>query len=86
MTTPLTIVAGSPEWHKLRKRATEDLFWFADVVLGYGEKVPLTFSTHYAMARFAEQRTGIPALDDAHFQLISVPRGFGKSTLVTKAH
>ena len=85
MPPSLTITQGSPEWHALRKRALTDLFWFADVVLGYGDKVPMTPHTHYAMCRFAERRTGIPQLDDAHYRMVSVPRGVGKTTLITRA-
>lgn len=85
MTAPLTIQPNSPEWFALRKRAITDLYWFADIVLGYGQLVPMTPHTHYAMCRFAEHRTGIPALDEAHYRMVSVPRGVGKTTLITRA-
>lgn len=85
MTAPLTIQPKSEPWYRLRERALSDLFWFADVVLGYGQLVPLTVPAHYAMARFVEHATGVRALDDAHYRLVSVPRGVGKSTLITKA-
>lgn len=81
--TELRLVQGSPEWQKLRERALSDLFWFCDFVLGYGKLVPMTLGAHYLMCRFAERKTGSALLDEAHFRLISVPRGVGKTTLAT---
>lgn len=85
MTEAITLVQDSPEWHKLRKKALSDLFWLADAVLGYGTLVPLTIHTHRLMCVFAERKTGSPLLDDAHFRLISVPRGVGKTACITIA-
>lgn len=84
--TDLTLVPNSPQWHAMRKRAKEDLFFLADAILGYGEVVPLTLRAHYLMCRFAERRTGNVLLDDAHVRLVLVPRGVGKSTVITQAH
>ncbi len=81
----MQLVPNSPEWHAARKRALTDLFWLADTVLGYGQLVPMTIHTHYAMCRFAEGRTGIPAIDGARYRLTSVPRGVGKTTCITIA-
>ncbi len=81
----MQLVPNSPEWLAARQRALTDLFWLADVVLGYGQLVPLTIHTHFAMCRFAEGRTGIPALDEARYRLTSVPRGVGKTTCITIA-
>lgn len=82
----LTLTQGSREWKEYRERALTDLFWFADVVLGYGQVVPMTLRAHYLMCRFAERQTGHPALDEAWVRLIKVPRGVGKSTLITQAY
>lgn len=45
----------------------------------------MTLRAHYSMCRFAESRTGTPALDTKYVKLIKVPRGIGKSTLITQA-
>ncbi len=82
----LNIEQGSLEWKRLRKRCREDLFWFNAKVLGH-EKLgsfQMTYRAHYALCRFAERRTGIPAIDNSRVQLIQVGRGWGKSLLVTK--
>lgn len=79
----LRLVQGSPEWHKLRKRALSDLMFFSDAVLGYGNLIPLTIPTHRLMLKFAERATGSPLLDQAHFRLVSVPRGVGKTSGIT---
>lgn len=85
MPDELRLVPGSEKWKTLRHRALTDLFWFSDVVLGYGSLVPMTHKAHLLMCRFAERQTGHPALDNAYYHLITVPRGVGKSTLVTRA-
>ena len=79
----LTLKQGSPEWHAYRKRALTDLFWLCDVVLGYGQLIPMTMRAHRLMAVFAERRTGIAILDEAPYQLIKVPREVGKTSIVT---
>ena len=84
MADTLRVEPGSEKWKALRQRALTDLFWFCDVVLGYGSLVPMTPRAHLPMCRFAERRTGHAALDGAYYQLILVPRGVGKSSLVTR--
>jgi len=86
MPESLKLVPGSERWKALRQRALTDLFWLNDVVLGYGSVVPMTMKAHLLMCRFAESRTGHPALDGAYYRLITVPREVGKSTLVTRGH
>lgn len=73
-----TFTQGDAEWHRLRKLALTDLFWFNSVVLGYGPLVPLTEATHRALCRVAEGRTGHSAIDDAHVQRLELPRDWGK--------
>jgi len=82
--TELTLKQGSREWQDIRTRALNDLFFFTDTILGYGPLVPMTLRAHYLMCRFAEQQTGIPDLDNAWVRLIKVPRGVGKSTIITQ--
>jgi hypothetical protein len=74
------------EWQKLRKRALEDLFFFASVVLGYANRFPMETETHLLPLKFVERKTGIADLDEAPMQLILWPRETGKSTLATRAH
>lgn len=92
MESRLNLTEGSEEWRKMRKLATQSipgrysaLYYLNDVILGRGPLVPLTYRAHYALSLFAEGMTGIPEIDSARVKLILVPRGVGKSTIVTKA-
>lgn len=81
----ITFAQGDATWHAYRERSLTDLFFFADVVLGYGQAVPMTPKAHLLMTAFASRATGVPILDDAWCRLVLVPRGVGKSTLLTQA-
>ena len=93
MTSPSTafdngqfqFVQGDETWLRLRKLAKTDLYWFASVVLGYGDVVPMHEHAHRALCRVAEGRTGCKAIDDAHVQRLELPRDWGKTTTVTQA-
>lgn len=63
-----------------------DLYFFSDVVLGYGPKIPMSAQEHLLMTRFVEKKTGNTLLDTAPRRLILVPREVGKSTLITQAY
>ena len=82
MAGELNIQQGSKEWKKLRKRAQTDLYWLNAKVLGHEKlgQFRMTYKAHYALCRFAERRTGIPAIDNSRVQLIQVGRGWGKAT------
>lgn len=73
---------GSDEWRSLRERCLADLYWFASVVLNYGERVPLVPHAHALLCKFIERKTGSPLLDDAHYRKIELARGWGKTTLI----
>lgn len=60
------------------------LYYLNSVILGKAPLVPMTFRAHYAMCLFAEGMTGIREIDDCRIKLVLVPRGVGKSSLVTK--
>ena len=60
------------------------MFWFCDVVLGYGAVVPMSVPAHFLLCRFAERRTGCKELDNVHIRMIQMPRETGKSTLITQ--
>ena len=85
MTVPLQFTPGDETWQRLRQKALTDLFWFAGVVLKYGDRVGMTEGVHRLLCRFAEHRLGIPAIDEAKYRKIEMPRGTGKSTLITQA-
>lgn len=78
----LTFTQGDAQWRKLRERATDDLYFFADVILGLGDKIPMRPKTHLALCRFMERKTGSPLLDNARYQKIEMPRETGKSSLL----
>lgn len=87
MTAPATLstfdfTQGDTRWHALRKRSISDLYYFADVVLGYGDKIPMRPNVHLLLCRFIEKRTGSPLLDTARYRKIEMPRETGKSSLL----
>lgn len=86
MSELLTFTQGDERWKALRKRAIEDLYWFDSVVLGYGPLVPMKPDVHALMCKFVEKRTGVPALDQARFRKITVPREVGKTTCITQGY
>ena len=77
---------GDPKWLALRQRCLTDLYWFAENVLNYGPRIPMREATHLLLCRFAEKRTGHPALDTARYRKIEMPRETGKTTLVTQGY
>lgn len=88
----INLQEGSEDWRKMRKLATKAvpgkhsaLYYLNSVILGKAPLVPMTYRAHYAMCLFAEGATGIKEIDEARIKLILVPRGVGKSSLVTKA-
>jgi hypothetical protein len=76
-----SFVQGDAKWSAYRKRCLNDLYWFASVVLGYGDKIPMNPSTHLLLCRFLERKTGSAVLDTSHYRKIEMPRETGKSTL-----
>lgn len=91
MSEVLTLVEGSKEWKRMRQLATHSvpgkhssLYYFNAKVLQHEEVVPMTYRAHYALCMFAEGATGIPEIDECRVKMSLVPRGMGKSTLLTK--
>lgn len=89
--TKVTLEVGSKEWKEVRRNCTvaipgkfSALYYLNDKVLGHGPLVPMSYRAHYALCLFAENATGIPEIDEARAKLALVPRGMGKSTLITK--
>lgn len=83
--TTTSFAQGSADWTKWRARALGDLYFFADVILGYGTKIPMSPEEHLLLCRFVERKTGNPLIDHAPYQLVLVPREVGKTTLITQA-
>jgi hypothetical protein len=89
--TAIEIIPGSEQWKALRKKCTvsvpgkySSLYFLNAKILGHEEVVPMTYETHWAMCLFAEGMTGIPEIDEARIKVTLVPRGLGKSTIITK--
>lgn len=82
--TSSSFVQGDATWKRLRERALTDLYFFNDIVLGYGPKIPMSPQEHLLMCRFAEGRTGSKLIDEAHYKKIEVPREVGKTTAITQ--
>ena len=76
---------GDALWTKLRERAKTDLFWFAEEVLGYRDKVPMRKHAHKLMCLLATGKTGVPEIDSAPYLKLLLPRNWGKSRAVTIA-
>lgn len=55
------------------------------LVLGKADVVPMSYRAHLGMSLFVESATGIPDIDSARIKLVLVPRGVGKTSLVTKS-
>lgn len=84
--TQLSFAQGDTEWTRLRTLALSDLYWFCDVVLGYGTRVPMREHAHRVLCRLIEGKTGQPALDDAHILKLELPREWGKTTILTQGY
>lgn len=89
--TSLTLKQGSEDWNDWRRRCTvsvpgkySSLYFLCAKVLGMESLVPMTYRAHWAMCLFAEGMTGIPEIDNAVRKLVLVPRGVGKSSIITK--
>lgn len=53
---------------------------------GLGSVIPMTYWTHWGMCLFVEGMTGIPDIDDARIKMTLVPRGLGKSGIITQGY
>lgn len=77
---------GDQEWKRLRQKALSNLYWFCDVVLGYGPLIPMRPSTHYAFCKVLSRQTGEPEIDEAPMRLFLMPRELGKTTIGTQGY
>jgi hypothetical protein len=81
----LQFTPGDATWQKLRDKGKSDLYFFADVILGYGAKVPMRRHFHELLCRIAQGTTGQPDVDSAPTLKLLMPRGAGKTSLITIA-
>lgn len=91
MTQSKSFSQGDDTWKALRTKYTKSLpgkysslYWLNYELRGLGEAIPMTYETHWAMCLFAEGMTGIPEIDKARVKMLLVPRGIGKSGLITQ--
>lgn len=82
----ISFVQGDAEWTRLRELFKSDLFWAASVVLNFGEQVPMREHAHRALCRIIEGKTGFPEIDNRHVFKLELPRDWGKSSVLTRAH
>ena len=85
MSDELRFTQGDATWTAMRERGKTDLYYFAGVICRYGDVVGMTDGMHKLMCKVVERKTGVEAIDSKPFQSILMPRGSGKSTLVTQA-
>ena len=81
----INFTPGDATWHAYRAKAKTDLFWFAGVVLNLGDVVGMTDGMHGLMCKVAAHNTGIPEIDQCPHRMTLMPRGTGKSALITQA-
>lgn len=81
---------GDETWRALREKYTvsvpgkfSSLYWLNYELRGLGPLVPMSYETHWGMCLFAEGMTGIPEIDNARVKMVLVPRGVGKSALIS---
>lgn len=79
--TEITFTKGDEVWTKLRQRALDDLYFFSEVVMGYGVHIPMRELAHRPLTVFMDQKTGKPELDQQPVRLILQPRELGKSSI-----
>lgn len=90
-TPALKFQAGSKEFHALRRKFTvsvpgkySSLYMLNAELRGLRDLVPMTYWAHWGMCLFAEGMTGIPEIDNCRVKMILVPRGLGKSGILTQ--
>jgi hypothetical protein len=86
MTTKLSFAPGDETWTALRTKGLSDLYTFASMICRYGDRVPMREDAHKLLCRIVERRTGVKALDTAWVRKFEMPRGTGKTTVITQAY
>jgi hypothetical protein len=86
LTDTLGFVPGDAEWQRLRKKGLSSLYFFAYEICKYGTRVPMTEPAHKLLCKIVERKTGVQALDTAWVRKFEMPRGTGKTTVITQAY
>jgi predicted phage terminase large subunit-like protein len=86
LTDTLGFVPGDAEWQRLRKKGLSSLYFFAYEICKYGTRVPMTEPAHKLLCKIVERKTGVEALDKAWVRKFEMPRGTGKTTVITQAY
>jgi hypothetical protein len=81
-----TPAKGDPTWERLREVGRTNLYEFASKICGYGSRVPMREDAHKLLCKIVERRTGVKALDSAMVRKFEMPRGTGKTTVITQAY
>ena len=84
--TQLAFTPGDATWKEWRRRGLNDIYFFAGVICKYGDAVGMTDGMHKLMCRVAEKKTGVDEIDHCKYRMILMPRGTGKSTLISQAY
>ena len=86
LTDALDFSPGDENWEKIRKKGLNNLYFFANDICKYGNRVPMTEPAHKLLCKIVERRTGVPALDSCRIRKFEMPRGTGKTTVITQAY
>src|SRR3954465_3920212 len=70
----------------MRDKGLKSLYFFAHTICRYGSRVPMTEPAHKLLCKIVERRTGVKTLDSAHIRKFEMPRGTGKTTVITQAY
>ena len=79
----LAFQPGDATWTKMREKGKSDLYFLAHTILGYGEKIPMRRHAHDLLCRVAQGTTGCPEIDHASILKLLLPRGWGKTSVIT---
>jgi hypothetical protein len=82
----LPFVPGDEQWQKMKKKGLNNLYFFASVICRYGSRVPMTEPAHKLLCKIVERKTGVEAIDGCRIRKFEMPRGTGKTTVITQAY
>jgi hypothetical protein len=86
LTDSLDFTPGDENWLRLRKKGLANLYFFANTICKYGHRVPMTEPAHKLLCKIVERKTGVEALDSCRIRKFEMPRGTGKTTVITQAY
>jgi hypothetical protein len=86
VTDALDFTPGDENWLKIRKKGLNNLYYFAFEICKYGTRVPMTEPAHKLLCKVVERKSKVPALDQCRIRKFEMPRGTGKTTVITQAY